>query len=364
MTGDTLTTIFSHNLMMKPPRSRDNSTTSSSSSSSSPDTPLSSCHSVSSVELTSPELKVVMLDSDPKLILRSNNVYKGSVRLRTPKTVYVSQICIKFRGVECTMVRVKEAGIDTKLEGIDKITTTYFDVETRVWGDETSAKKTNVNFPSSIDDPACSFIHYLFTAFLDGPANHPGLRSHDLVILYHPLLCAPSPTPWSYIEALYREKRTPMATVRAHFDAQVFYPDQNVLMDLDIKSDMINTGIHIKLRKGYEGNLLLQRSTVRLHIPSRLVSRAYYYIVVMMTLETGNLFISTHYMRCEISVGMANTAHDNLVHIYDLASIQHCSQSKENPYFFFSFFLSQRREYTHGEGCTTTTHGDDRRLDV
>lgn len=36
------------------------------------------------------------------------------------------------------MAKVKEEGLESKLERIDKITTTYFDVETRVWGNETS----------------------------------------------------------------------------------------------------------------------------------------------------------------------------------------------------------------------------------
>jgi hypothetical protein len=43
-----------------------------------------------------------------------------------------------YSSEECAMAKVKEEGLESKLERIDKITTTYFDVETRVWGNETS----------------------------------------------------------------------------------------------------------------------------------------------------------------------------------------------------------------------------------
>jgi hypothetical protein len=33
---------------------------------------------------------------------------------------------------------VKEAGLDSKLDRIEKITTTYFDIETIIWGTERS----------------------------------------------------------------------------------------------------------------------------------------------------------------------------------------------------------------------------------
>lgn len=56
------------------------------------------------------------------------------------KQIHASQIKIRFRAEETAIVKVKEYGLETKIERIDQVTTTYFDTSTKVWGIEPSRK--------------------------------------------------------------------------------------------------------------------------------------------------------------------------------------------------------------------------------
>ncbi|KAK4515759.1 methionine-synthesizing 5- methyltetrahydropteroyltriglutamate--homocysteine methyltransferase [Mucor velutinosus] len=337
----------------------------------------------------------IHIEGDDKAMIRPNKIMRGTVKVRTKKTLYSSQLRIKFRGVECACAKVKEAGLDSKLERIEKITTTYFEIETIVWGTERSAyainswksvepgeheykfalKFPNVNFPPSIDDPTGFSIRYIWTAYMDGPANHPGIRSEELVTPYRPLLVAPAATPWTFQDTLYKykdNKKTPLATVKAKLPAQVFCPDQLFLIDLEINaisSDVVIGSVAFKLRKVYEGKLLLQRGTVhrlykrdilqtmvpvkgnngslrlpdvRVQLPSRLVSpcftsnhvRVYYYLIFMIQFDSGNLLKSTHHVQFEIPIGIANLSNQHLARVRDLTCIQDYKECRDAPVFF------------------------------
>ncbi|KAI8635957.1 hypothetical protein BD408DRAFT_487218 [Parasitella parasitica] len=346
---------------------------------------------------TTKEIEIsIHLEGGEKATIRPNKIMRGTVKVKTKKAIYSSQLRIKFRGVECACAKVKEAGLDSKLDRIEKIATTYFDVETIVWGTERSAyavnswqsiepgehdfkfalKFPNVNFPPSIDDPTGFSIHYIWTAYLDGPANHPGIRSEQLVTPYRPLLVAPVETPWTFQETLHKEsntnKKLPLATFRAKLPAQVFCPDQQFQIDLEIDTippDVVIGSVAFKLRKVYEGKLLLQRGTVHrlykrdiqqtmipvksnsgsihlsgisVQMPSRLVSpcftsnhvRVYYYLVFMIQFDSGHLLKSTQYAQSEIPIGVANLSNRNLARVRDLACIQDYKECRNAPVFF------------------------------
>ncbi|EPB88360.1 hypothetical protein HMPREF1544_04826 [Mucor circinelloides 1006PhL] len=337
----------------------------------------------------------IHIEGDDKAMIRPNKIMRGTVKVKTKKTIYSSQLRIKFRGVECACAKVKEAGLDSKLDRIEKITTTYFETETIVWGTERSAyainswksiepgehefkfalKFPNVNFPPSIDDPTGFSIRYIWTAYMDGPANHPGIRSKELVTPYRPLLVAPAETPWTFQDTLYKykdNKKTPLATVKAKLPAQVFCPDQLFQIDLEINaipSDVVIGSVAFKLRKVYEGKLLLQRGTVhrlykrdilqtmvpvkgnngslhlpnvRVQMPSRLVSpcftsnhvRVYYYLIFMIQFDSGNLLKSTHHVQFEIPIGIANLSNQHLARVRDLACIRDYKECRDAPVFF------------------------------
>lgn len=57
-----------------------------------------------------------------------------------------SQIRIKFKAEETASAKVKESGLDSKVDKIESVITTYFDVDTIVWGSERSGKVYNSNF--------------------------------------------------------------------------------------------------------------------------------------------------------------------------------------------------------------------------
>ncbi|CEP15356.1 hypothetical protein [Parasitella parasitica] len=350
----------------------------------------------------------IHLEGGEKATIRPNKIIRGTVKVKTKKIIYSSQLRIKFRGVECACAKVKEAGLDSKLDRIEKITTTYFDVETIVWGTERSAyavnswqsiepgehdfkfalKFPNVNFPPSIDDPTGFSIHYIWTAYMDGPANHPGIRSEELVTPYRPLLVAPVETPWAYQETLYKEsnnRKTPLATVNAKLPAQVFCPDQRFQIDLKINtipSDMVIGSVAFKLRKVYEGKLLLQRGTIHrlykrdiqqtivplksnngsvhlpdigVQLPSRLVSpcftshhtRVYYYLVFIIQFDSGHLIKSSQYAQFEIPMGVANLPNRNLARVRDLTCIQDYKECQDAPIFFNPELDAPPSEFTN-----------------
>lgn len=62
------------------------------------------------------------------------------VHVNNTKPIHASQIRVRFRAEEVATAKVREYGLETKIERIDQVTTTYFDVCTKVWGTEPSGK--------------------------------------------------------------------------------------------------------------------------------------------------------------------------------------------------------------------------------
>ncbi|KAI7899246.1 uncharacterized protein BX663DRAFT_478802 [Cokeromyces recurvatus] len=335
----------------------------------------------------------IKLDQEDNASIRPNSIIRGSVILKTIKTIHASQIRIKFRGVECASAKVKETSLD-KMDRIETIKTLYFEIDTLVWGNEPNAfavdgwqsiepgeheyqfalKFPNVNFPPSTEDPAGFSIRYIWTAFLDGPAHHPGLQSPDLVTTFRPLLVAPINTPWTFNDTLFSKKITPLATLKVQLPAQVFCPDQSFTASIQIHTIPTDTTIGsfgYKLRKCYEGKVPLSSSNtsirsirkqdifqsmiplhhndshieqdVTIDLPSRLLSpsftshyiRVYYYLVLMIQFDIGKGIKKTsHHMQTEVPIGIANLNHGYLVRVPELTSIQHYQLSLEAPYFF------------------------------
>lgn len=56
------------------------------------------------------------------------------------KPIHATQIRVRFRAEEVATAKVKEYGLETKIERIDQVTTTHFDTSTKVWGTEPSGK--------------------------------------------------------------------------------------------------------------------------------------------------------------------------------------------------------------------------------
>ncbi|KAI9468088.1 MAG: hypothetical protein EXX96DRAFT_591872 [Benjaminiella poitrasii] len=355
----------------------------------------SSQHSTQSNTLISTHtpLLSIELDQDDKLTIRPNKVVRGVVKLKTTKTLYSSQIRIKFRGVESACVKVKEAGLD-KVERIEKITTTYFDTETLVWGNEPSAfaincwqsiepgehiykfalKLPNVNFPPSVEDPTGFSIRYIWSAYLDGPAHHPGIKSPEIVTTFRPFLVAPVNTLWTFDDTIFSKKVTPLATLKVQLPAQVFCPDQSFEATIDIHTIPADTtvgSLGYKLRKCYSGRLpLLPSGTVHrlckrdilqtmiplhnqtgshvheavtINLPSRLLSpsfkshyvQVYYYLILMIQFDTGKgIKRTSSHIQAEVPIGIANLSHGYLVRVPELTSVQHYQMSREAPYFF------------------------------
>lgn len=132
---------------------------------------------------------------------------------------------------------------------------------------------------------------------------------------------------------------------------------------------MMIDSVAYKLRKVYEGKLLLQRGTVhrfykrdilqttvpvkgnkgslhlqdiRVQFPSRLISpcftsnhvRVYYYLIFMIQFNSGNLLKSTHHVQCEIPIGIANLSNQHLARVRDLTCIQDYKECRDAPIFF------------------------------
>jgi len=60
--------------------------------------------------------------------------------VRVGKDALLTQPCAQFRAEEVATAKVKEYGLENKIERIDQSITTYFDVSTKVWGTEPSGK--------------------------------------------------------------------------------------------------------------------------------------------------------------------------------------------------------------------------------
>jgi hypothetical protein len=62
------------------------------------------------------------------------------VNIKNLKPIHASQIRVRFRAEEVATAKVREYGLEAKIERIDQVTTTHFDVSTKVWGTEPSGK--------------------------------------------------------------------------------------------------------------------------------------------------------------------------------------------------------------------------------
>lgn len=60
---------------------------------------------------------------------------------------------------------MREAGLETKIERIDQVVTTYFEVDTKVWGTEASGKILHI----SIKKKAVILIRVYFKRILYKP---------------------------------------------------------------------------------------------------------------------------------------------------------------------------------------------------
>ncbi|KAI8136534.1 hypothetical protein BJV82DRAFT_639877 [Fennellomyces sp. T-0311] len=338
----------------------------------------------------------VEIEGGQQLIIRPNRIIRGSVVLRATKPIHATQIRVKFRAVEVAMVRVRETSLEHKLERIDQLKRTYFDVDTRVWGNEASdfsvrtweslepgdhrfpfaLKFPNVNFPPSVDDPLGFSIHYIWTAHVDGAGFQPGLRSREYILPYRPIICAPPPQEWSLSETLYKsDKKGPMARATAVLPQHVFCPDEPFSTNLHIEcipNDLIVTDVMLSLKKHYEGKLQLQQGTayktasrnilrssvsvagnngtisipIQFQMPTRLVSpsfaskhiRVYYSLTFHIQCESvGNSLIikrPSWTSSFSIPIAIANLPNDHLLRIPDLTSIQSYHTSNEAPLFF------------------------------
>jgi hypothetical protein len=230
----------------------------------------------------------------------------------------------------------------------------------------------NINFLPSIETPIGLSIRYIWTAFLDGPANHPSIRSDDLITTYRPLLCCPSPNiPWNFRENFFTSKKVPIASMIASLPSQVFYPEQQFSLELALTSitvDMTITGATYALRQYFEGRVQLPHGIVRPHfhrdimrhkllippkttnsdmqfpdvngtIPSRWVppcfssnsTRMYYAFVIVIHVLTPGFFGTVEQIQAVIPIGMANMDQNQWGRVYNIHDYR---QSCEGPFFF------------------------------
>ncbi|KAG2203455.1 hypothetical protein INT47_008182 [Mucor saturninus] len=337
----------------------------------------------------------IEFDGGGQIIVRPNRIVRGVVILNNVKQIQASQIRIRFRAEEMATAKVKEYGLETKIERIDQVITTYFDTTTKVWGTEPSPylmsswdaiepgehkfpfalKFPNVNFPPSTDDPVGFSIHYIWSAHLDGPSYNPGMQSKEYIMPYRPIVCAPPTKEWTFNQTIINDKRVPIAHVAAIMPRGAFCPDEDVQMQLvveSIPSDLIVSSVGYTLNKCSVGQLQLQRGLARktrcrkilqgslgvsgnnggvrvpvnFHVPTRLVSPSFqsrhlcvYYEIVFNIQFTshGGLLKSNPSGECTVPIGITNLPHNHLLHIPNLTSVQSYLQSKESPIFFDPF---------------------------
>ncbi|KAL9552848.1 hypothetical protein MBANPS3_003573 [Mucor bainieri] len=345
------------------------------------------------VEVQIPKKLSIEFEGGTHIIVRPNRIIRGVVHLKTPQPIQASQIRIRFRAEEVATAKVKEYGLENKIERIDQSITTYFDVSTKVWGTEPSAylmspweviepgehqypfalKFPNVNFPPSTDDPVGFSIHYIWSAHLDAPSFNPGARSKEYIMPYRPIVCAPPTKEWEFTQTTYQvDKKTPIANVKAKLPRRAFCPDEDVDMELHVDSipkDLVVTNVNFTLNKCCTGQIQIQRGLARkskvrkiisgslpvggnggsirlpikFHVPTRLVSpsflsrhiRVYYEMVFTVQFTShGGLLKSTPSCEFSIPIGITNLPHNHLLHIPNLTSVQSYLQSKESPIFF------------------------------
>ncbi|CAO3612809.1 unnamed protein product [Mucor hiemalis] len=331
-------------------------------------------------------------DGGAQIIVRPNRIVRGTIKLRTIKPIHASQIRVRFRAEEVATAKVREYGLENKIERIDQVTTTHFDVNTKVWGTEPSAylmssweviepgdhefpfalKFPNVNFPPSTDDPVGFSIHYIWSAHVDGPSFNPGLRSKEYIMPYRPIICAPPTKEWSFTQTAYNtDKRTAIAAITATLPRKAFCPDEDVNMELNVDSipkDLIVSGVSFVMNKCCTGQMQLQRGLARksksrkilsgtvavagnagsvkipvnFHVPTRLVSPSfqsrhvcvYYELAFTVQFTHGGILKSNPSTEFTVPIGITNLPHNHLLHIPNLTSVQSYLHSKESPVFF------------------------------
>ncbi|RUS18198.1 hypothetical protein BC937DRAFT_89042 [Endogone sp. FLAS-F59071] len=192
----------------------------------------------------------------PNRIIRGHRSFQslqyhlGTVTLNSSERLYVTQIRIKsdlvlyqFRADEIASVQVEEGHGDNRGQHIYQMTTTFFDVDWKLWGNEPSAfslaaweeletgqytfpfalKFPNVNFPPSLEEPSGFCVRYVWTAVVDGPALSSGLRSKEFVTPYRPIIVAPPEREWIFKATLTKEKKA-IAEVQAKLSKQAYCP--------------------------------------------------------------------------------------------------------------------------------------------
>ncbi|KAI9019175.1 hypothetical protein CLU79DRAFT_705218 [Phycomyces nitens] len=275
---------------------------------------------------------------------------------------------------------------------IHKNTTTFFEVDWKLWGIETSVilqsgwdeiepghymfpfalKFPNVNFPPSMDEPAGFWVRFIWTAQLDGPGLQSGIKSREYNTPYRPILVSPPDKEWIYRTTLMRDKKQAMCEVQAKIVRQAFCPDEPFSMNLHITtlhSDAKITALHYKFRKHHHGKLMLSSGTafqqntkivmqgtiaitsnspasitedVFFSVPTRLVSpsfasrhtRVHYDILIAVTVDYGGLFKVVHNADFAIPIVIANLPNDQLLRINELMAVKSYNDSLESPIFF------------------------------
>ncbi|ORZ26209.1 hypothetical protein BCR42DRAFT_486247 [Absidia repens] len=345
----------------------------------------SSCSSGSSIS--------VVFEGGSHVVIRPNRIIRGTFYLDLAEKTQVTRIRIKFRAEEYATVKVDEAGADGKSDWIYQATTTFFESDYKLFGNEAlsysqsaweemdighyefpfALKFPNVNYPPSIEEPPGFGIRYIWTGQIDGPGLQSGLRSRDYITPYRPIIVSTEEKEWTYRTTLTRDKKQALAEVRGKLFKQCYCPDEPFSMQLSmttLHSDCKIGNISFKFRKHHEGKMILQQGTafrenvhtvlqgkipltddstntnlselISFNIPTKLVSpsfstrhtRIYYDLQFQVQLLHGQLFKVNHTAEFAIPLSIANLPHEQLLRVPDLTSTQFYQDSKECPNFF------------------------------
>ncbi|KAI8340646.1 hypothetical protein BC941DRAFT_450131 [Chlamydoabsidia padenii] len=320
------------------------------------------------------------------VIVRPNRIIRGTFQLDLAEKT-------QFRAEEFATVKVDESASDGKNDWIHQITTTFFEVEYKLFGNETltysqsaweemdaghyefpfALKFPNVNYPPSMEEPPGFGIRYIWTVQLDGPGLQSGSRTREYITPYRPIIVSTEEKEWTYRTTLIRDKKQVLAEVRGKLFKQCYCPDEPFSMQLNmttLHSDYKIGNITYKFRKHHEGKMLVQQGTafrdhtrtvlqgtipltntstatslseiLTFDIPTRLVSpsfatrhtRVYYDLYFQVQIEHGHLFKSTHIAEFAIPMTIANLPHEQILRIPDLTASQRYQDSMECPIFF------------------------------
>ncbi|CAO3662009.1 unnamed protein product [Umbelopsis ramanniana] len=340
---------------------------------------------------SAPTSLLIEFDGGSHVIVRPNRTIRGTVVLNATDRLYATRIRIKFRAEEIATVKTMEGSGDGRGERLHQLTTTFFETDFKLWGNDISAfsqstwseidigqhkypfalKFPNVNYPPSLEDPKGFCVRYVWTAQVDGPGLQSGLRSKEYLTPLRPIIVAPASQEWVYKTTLFKEKKSaPLAEVQAKLPKQTFCPDEPFSMQLNIgviASDYKVVSISYKLRKHHEGKMLVQKgmafreyirqvvtgtatatsegnqytSIINFDVPTRLVSpsfasrhtRVHYDLQFTVLYECGQFFKSNQYAEFNIPIAIANLPYDQLLRIPDLTAIKDYRHSKECPHF-------------------------------